>query len=480
MGRQKIISCSSRIESPEHSAIEIFYQNEAISNIELKITDGATRFFKSWLPGKLAEEVPFLVPRICGLCSAAHSICAAMAIEDAYGIEPPESSNLFRTLIMNAETVRSHLIHVGLLELPDILGVVQGDFESPSIQGTSHPVLRDFVKNCAGILQMSQRISQVIAGGAMPVTNQVGGCFPVNIDSHKLGEIGGLFDKMRIQVRALTESLVNEISLKHEPSPLFQLPTNWGYLAQVPSKKNVLVRNNLSCLNADLRTFGIEDLKWFKVNQSKAITVAVRKKETPPVEGGDSRFLSEFPVEGITKIFQETDRHLDLVKDQPFLTGPYARFLLTGESNYRYERVRDILGMIPASWKQNALFFAILRLLECLEICHTATATINGGIDLRPEQKQIPRKPKQRQGWAAIEAPRGTLVHNYSVSPRGYITGVKIFVPTDINLAAINTFLRVVVERLATSEWVKNPRKLLAILNVALRTFDPCISCLAQ
>ncbi len=480
MGRQKIISCSSRIEAPEHSSIEIFFQNDAVSNIEVKITDGATRYFKKWLPGKLAEEVPFLVPRICGLCSASHSICAAMAIEDVYGIEPPESSSIFRTLIMNAETVRNHLIHVGLLELPDILGVVQGNFEAPSIQGVSHPVLRDFVKNCATILQMSQKISQVLAGGAMPVTNQVGGCFPNNLDKQKVGEIGGLFDKMRIQVRALTESLVNEVPLKQEPSPLFQLPEKWGYLSQVPSKKYVLVRSNLSTLNADLRDLDIEGLKWFKVNQSKEIKVAVRKKETPPADENDFHILSEFPIAGITKIFQETDKQLDLVKDQPLLTGPYSRFLLTGESNYRYERVRDILNTIPAAWKRNALFFAILRLLECLEICHDANTIINTGIDLRPEQKQMPRKPKLRQGWAAVEAPRGTLVHNYNVSPRGYITGVKIFVPTDINLVAINGFLQLVAERLGTSPLGKNPRKLLAILNIALRAFDPCISCLAQ
>src|SRR4030042_4378287 len=258
MGRQKIVSCSSRIEAPEHSAVEIFYQNDAISNIEVKITDGATRFFKKWLPHKLAEEVPFLVPRICGLCSASHSICAAMAIEDAYGIEPPENANIFRMLIMNAETVRNHLIHVGLLQLPDILGVIQGSFESPSIQGTSHPVLRDFVKNCASILQMTQKVSQVLAGGALPVTNQVGGCFPVNIDKQKLSEIAGVFDKMRIQIRALTESLVNEISLKQEPSPLFQLPTNWGFLTQVPNKSNIPTRSNLTCLNVDLRGLDIE------------------------------------------------------------------------------------------------------------------------------------------------------------------------------------------------------------------------------
>ncbi len=478
MGRQKIISCSSRIEAPEHSAIEIFYQNEAVSNIEVKITDGATRYFKKWLPGKLAEEVPFLVPRICGLCSASHSICAAMAIEDAYGIEPPESSGIFRTLIMNAETVRNHLIHVGLLELPDILGVIQGNFEAPSIQGTSHPVLRDFVKNCANILQMSQKISQVLAGGAMPVTNQVGGCFPSNLDKQKMGEIGGTFDKMRIQVRALAESLVNEVLLKQEPNPLFLLPENWGYLAQVRTKKNML-----SSLNADFRDIDIEGLKWFKVNQSKEITVAVRKKQVPQEEEGDSRILSEFPIPGVTKIFQETEeteKHLDLVKNQPLLTGPYSRFLLTGEMNYRYDRVRDILSSIPTPWKQNALFFAILRLLECLELCHNANNIITAGIDLRPEQKPMPRKPKLKQGWAAVEAPRGTLVHNYNVSPRGYITGVKIFVPTDINLAAINTFLRLVAGRLGTSPWGKDPRKLLAILNIALRAFDPCISCLAQ
>ncbi len=276
---------------------------------------------------------------------------------------------------------------------------------------------------------------------------------------------------------------MNEVMLKQEPNPLFQLPETWGYLAQIPSKKNVLARGTLSTLNADLRDLDIEGLKWFKLNQSKEITVAVRKTQAPPADEGDSRISSEFPIAGITKIFQEmeeTEKHLDLVKSQPLLTGPYARFLLIGERNYQYERVRDILSTIPAAWKQNALFFAILRLLECLEICHNSNSIIKAGIDLRPEQQQLPWKPKLRQGWAAVEAPRGTLVHNYNVSARGYITGVKIFVPTDMNMAAINAFLRLVAERLGTNPLAKNPRKLLAILNIALRAFDPCISCLAQ
>jgi membrane-bound hydrogenase subunit alpha len=68
---------------------------------------------------KLAEnlsydQVPFLVERICGICSSSHPFAGVMATEDVAGVEIPERAKYIRTFIGELERVHSHLLWLGL------------------------------------------------------------------------------------------------------------------------------------------------------------------------------------------------------------------------------------------------------------------------------------------------------------------------------------------------------------------------------
>src|SRR5512136_2424056 len=57
---------------------------------------------------KLAEDlyydqVPFLVERICGICSSSHPFACVMATEDVAGVEIPERARYIRTFIGELE-----------------------------------------------------------------------------------------------------------------------------------------------------------------------------------------------------------------------------------------------------------------------------------------------------------------------------------------------------------------------------------------
>jgi coenzyme F420-reducing hydrogenase alpha subunit len=278
----------------------------------------------------------------------------------------------------------------------------------------------------------------------------------------------------------LTESIVKEVFLKNEPNAILDVPPDWGYAALMQEKRFTLAHDTLCSLDYDLRDLNVEGLKWFKANPNGEINVHVRKKASLNTEEGPFQGWSEFPISSTTALFEQTEKQLDLATHQPLLVGPYARFRLTGENNYHYDRVRDILGRISPEWKQNTLFFSLLRLVETLELSQDAISTIDAGIDIDADLNPLPKRPVSRQGWAAVEAPRGTLIHHYRVTAGGYIVDADIFVPTDINFAAIRALIGAIVERIAGSAWAQQPKKLLAILNIALRTFDPCISCLAR
>ncbi len=60
------------------------------------------------------DQVPFLVSRICGICSASHPLAYVQAVEDIVGVQPPERALYVRTIINELERIHSHMLWVGL------------------------------------------------------------------------------------------------------------------------------------------------------------------------------------------------------------------------------------------------------------------------------------------------------------------------------------------------------------------------------
>jgi len=60
------------------------------------------------------DQVPFLVSRICGICSASHPLAYVQAVEELAGIKPPERALYVRTIITELERIHSHILWFGL------------------------------------------------------------------------------------------------------------------------------------------------------------------------------------------------------------------------------------------------------------------------------------------------------------------------------------------------------------------------------
>ena len=79
------------------------------------------------------------------------------------------------------------------------------------------------------------------------------------------------------------------------------------------------------------------------------------------------------------------------------------------------------------------------------------------------------------EGIGVIEAPRGTLFHHYWVDRSGKIRKANLIVATGHNNLAMN---RAVYE--VAREYIKEGKVTEGILNrveVAIRCYDPCLSC---
>jgi len=60
------------------------------------------------------DQIPLLLARVCGICSASHPMAYCNALEDLCGIEAPLRARYIRTIICEMERIHSHLLWVGL------------------------------------------------------------------------------------------------------------------------------------------------------------------------------------------------------------------------------------------------------------------------------------------------------------------------------------------------------------------------------
>jgi NAD-reducing hydrogenase large subunit len=82
---------------------------------------------------------------------------------------------------------------------------------------------------------------------------------------------------------------------------------------------------------------------------------------------------------------------------------------------------------------------------------------------------------RQLRGVGVIEAPRGILVHHYRINEDAQIVRANLIVATTHNNQAMNEAVRRVALQYLDGQQISEG--LLNHIEVAIRAFDPCLSC---
>ena len=98
-------------EEPEFFKLHV--EGEKVVELEIEIGYNH-RGIEKLAEGLSYDQIPFLVERICGICSSSHPFAGVMATEDVAGVEIPERAKYIRTFIGELERVHSHLLWLGL------------------------------------------------------------------------------------------------------------------------------------------------------------------------------------------------------------------------------------------------------------------------------------------------------------------------------------------------------------------------------
>jgi F420-non-reducing hydrogenase large subunit len=86
----------------------------------------------------------------------------------------------------------------------------------------------------------------------------------------------------------------------------------------------------------------------------------------------------------------------------------------------------------------------------------------------------VPAQFKGGRGVAHIEAPRGTLIHDYHIDEQGIVRAANMIIATQQNTAVINKSLKEGANAL-----MKGPEdeSMLNALEFVVRCYDPCLAC---
>jgi len=406
------------------------------------------RGFERILVGMQAHTLPQVTARICGVCPTAHHLVAAKALDNAAGVTIPEAAKLLREYMYMGHVIHSHALSLFVLAGPDLIFGLQGDPAKQNIVGMveAEPEL---TKKGLRLRSLGQKINETIGGrGIHPVTAVAGGI------SFNLSD--GQFQRLR-ELTAEAVALAIELS-----GPLKTL------LLRLFDKNPWL----LSGLNVPSWYVGTIEAEGVLNLYDGRIRVM---DETGGVrtEFAADQYI-DFMAERAVSNSYAKEVYIDLDgSEHMYRVGTLARLnvvegFTTPLAQVEFEEFRTKFGR-PC---HNAVVQMYAKLIELVYACERAEQLINNPA-LRGENR-VPVQFKGGRGVAHIEAPRGTLIHDYEIDEKGIVRAANMIIATQQNTAVINKSLKEGANALLEGT---GDEKMLNALEFVVRCYDPCLAC---
>ncbi|GAM08720.1 F420-non-reducing hydrogenase vhu subunit A [Geobacter sp. OR-1] len=406
------------------------------------------RGFEKILVGMEADRMPHITGRICGVCPTAHHLAASNALDNAAGIEAPVAAKLLRELMYMGHLIHSHALSLFVLQGPDLVMGLDADPAVRNVVGVVQAA-PDVAKKALLLRTIGQKINEMVGGrGTHPVTSVAGGITFI-IDKEKTTQLKAWLDEALSLLKELAP-VVKQLLLKQvelHPAMLKEWITPSWSLGTVRNGSVSMVEGTLKAID----------------------------------EQGNVR--AEFPI-------QDYDRHLvesvldwsymkpvsilDNGEQHEYRVGSLARINVAGKygtelADAEYAEFKK-LGGSPC---HITVMQAYAKLIE------TIWAIEHGSEIIRDKrifgETRVPVKFPGGRGVGHVEAPRGTLIHDYEIDENGIIRAANLIVATQQNYSLINR----TVHQAANSHVIGLPddKALLNAIEFGIRCYDPCLSC---
>lgn len=411
----------TRVEGHGNIIVELDAENR-VRDCKWHVVE-APRFFEAMVQGRPYQDIHHIVSRICGICSIGHQLCSIQATEDAFGLNVSEQTLDLRKLALHAENLQSHLLHIGYLVLPDLMGV-----DSVLPLAETH---KEELVNLIGCRRISNEFSNLICGRTTHPQRLIPGGMELIPTSRELTD---LQDKLRESLGRM-DKIVELFVALGDKWPDFNRPTE--YVALVSPSEYALYSG--------------------EIGSSKDINRPAQLYQ---------QITNEYCVP------QSTAKWAKNTGDS-YLVGALARFNLNHKLlSPGARKAAARLGLKAPV--HNPYFNTVAQLVECVHSAEDSLEIISRILD-RGLKDEKPARIKVRagKGVGAIEVPRGILIHSYEYSDEGRIISADCVIPTNQNHGNIQMDMDAMRTMLSGLE----PEAIELKLSMLVRGYDPCISC---
>ena len=412
----------TRVEG--HGNIIVRASDGKVEKCHLEIVE-TPRVFESMIEGLSWRDTAMLTCRICGICSVGHTTASIQATDDAFGVHLTPEALALRKLMLLAEEIQSHVLHVYFLAAPDALGA-----------GSVIPLAStcpDVVKRALKLKKLGNVLCDAVVGRHVHPIALVPGGFtyvPPRKDLLKVQEYLLGLDKD-------IDATVDTVASIAGAFPRFERD-----------------REDVSLTSPDEYAFYNGNLK-----SSKAGVIDYHEY---------GKFIHEKCVE------HSTSKHVYNV-DDCLAVGALSRFNNNhAQLNARGKAAAGKLGLKAPCY--NPYYNNLAQTVEIAHFYDEAVKLMDQVLKMDLSEATLAPNvvPRAARGIGLTEVPRGTLVHDYTYDANGVCTKANCIIPTGMNLANIDRDMQKYVPEVIhnrTQEQIGHD------LEMLVRSYDPCISC---
>ncbi|KRQ86159.1 Periplasmic [NiFeSe] hydrogenase large subunit [Caloramator mitchellensis] len=391
--------------------------------IDAKTHGNLFRGFEKILKGRAPLDAIFITERICGICSAAHSIASSLALEDALNIVPNPNTIFIRDLIHAFDIIQNHIRHFYFFTVPDyvkIEGVSPLDRRCHSDYRLPFEINNKIASDYFRSIEFSKLAHEGLAvlGGKAPHNHgTLPGMVNIILDAYKIEELKSIVKKL---IMFVDEFLLEDARI------ISNYYDDYYYV-----KPSVIIEGVKDKLNVDRIKENIK-YSWY-VNRNGEVIADVNKPDAYS--------------------FVKSPRY----NNKAMEVGPLARMVLSGE----YKGGNSTMDRIVA------------RSLETKKILEIMNELLNR-IELATEKREY-NIPNFADGLGLTDTTRGALMHYVKIENKT-IEDYDIITPSPWNLSPRDDNSYGIVERALIRTRVDKMDDVAEVGRI-VRSFDPYVSC---
>jgi F420-non-reducing hydrogenase large subunit len=451
MGQTLVIQPVSRIEG--HAKVTIQLDDGGnVSDARVNVIE--LRGFEKFCVGRPVEEMPRITTRICGVCPWSHHLASAKTTDAVFGVEPTPTGKKLRQLCNSVAYMEEHILHFYILGGPDFVMGPSADYATRNVIGIVGAA-PDIAKRVVRVRHLCAKMLEMIAGKSIHPDAAVPGGFskPLQKEEH-----AALLPMAREALE------LAKFSIAFAKENIFP-----KYLDAVKTIGTIT-----SGFLGTVANDGALDLYDGKLRMMYADGAY---EEFLPSDYAD--FIGEhvepwtylkFPYAKKKGGFALEDNAPTLYRVNSLARINVCDHISTPLAQKELEEFRKNFGR-PA---QLTLLYHWARLIELLYNAEMAVQLLNDP-EITGRETRLKVTPRAARGVGVVEAPRGTLIHDYTTDADGILTHVNLLVATCQNNSAINLSVKQAAKTLIKGG--KYDQGTLNMVEMAIRAYDPCLSC---